>query len=55
MTASNKGIFDSWALIVCEKKQYVFPGIKASIGTCFTPNITLASLMSSLITAPAFM
>lgn len=53
MIASKSGMFDSCALIVCEKKQYVFPGMSASTGTCFTPNMTLASLISSRIIAPA--
>lgn len=52
--ASSSGIFDSCALIVCEKKQYVLPGIKSAAWTCLTPKMTLASLMSSVTTAPAF-
>ena len=40
------------ALIVWEKKQKVLSFSSASIGTCFTPKITLASEMSSCTTAP---
>lgn len=52
--ASRRGIFVSWALIVCENMQYVLFGNNKSTGTCFTPNITDASDISSCITAPAF-
>jgi len=36
-----------FTLIVCEKKQKVLLLIKLSTGTCFTPNITDASVISS--------
>lgn len=51
---SSIGMFASWALIVCEKKQYVLFGRRWSMGTCLTPIITGASLISSWIMAPAF-
>lgn len=52
--ASSNGIFDSCAFIVCENMQYVLFGSSKSTGTCFTPNITEASEISSCGIAPAF-
>ena len=40
--------------MVCEKKTNVLSLCRLSMGTCFTPNTTDASEMSSFIKAPAF-
>lgn len=53
--SSKRGMFASWALMVCEKKAWFFLGINLPSGGLFTPTIREASEISSWIIPPALM